>query len=737
MADGDRVGPGNNGADGRASAWSKIESGLRIRDTTALRREVGVVTGLDTQAVITKLGNEEFEEVATLLKQAFVKSSHKPDGPEFVAAFAYALGLEWWETSTDWDAIVKLAGAVDHALQPLMDHDALHRYDVVALYLRRLRSLDHAMKTENALNCSCPIDTKLWASKALRAAEQALTDAAGLSAAPAAHVVQTLASAEITFFEGVITAAEAVKTYIDAPPDAVDLLDVAWGRLCKAERDPDSPLVGDVYESEIRAHRLTVEAMRGGWPRLHVDRAKVVYCYPFALAEMDAGEVLDIVRKHGDSWTLAGMKPTAQRTVRLTDMWDGAAKDEHLHGCESLELQSFTVQTSGDPSPLTDYDVEVRFSRLGNHYLRISRWENDASLHKINQSMRRATDQMGNEKVRFGEEEYDGVAEFATDIIADVGAAIRNDGATSTLGFDSADVHVTVAIRNMSVENADGPPQVATPADLAVVTGGSLLLQPLRQAATSLEEWIRYPIPDLKGINLFGNEGFEGDVAVRTANTTLLFAPGLPDFMLIEYEEMAEFVAALPAVLRCWSSRLQDLTAAGLVDITHIDPKKSGTDAAHDDEQRHLDLRKTMTSARVSLAHIRSASLCLTRAHRSFLDRLFEAAHVPHLEADIEAQFEVANGLYAQLSEHHLHAEEEQRHRFEVRQDLLIGLISLTGVTGLFDLFNAGWQVGDVGKQREFFGFVAFLLPALLVALVIWLRGVCRRRSRRGGRRGN
>jgi hypothetical protein len=715
-----------------AAAWAEIEQGLRRRDTTALLREVRRVADLDGQAIVAALGDGRFGELADHIEHALADAvaASAPDGPALIAAFAYALGLEAWEASTDWETVRHLADAVERAFARVLDDARSPDREIVALYLRRLRSLDHAMRAENALNCSCPVDIRRHAAKALDAAEQALVDVDGFGVAPpaAALVVRTLASAERVFFAGVITAAEAAETYIDAPADARHRLEVALEQLCEAERE--SSIMGDVYESELRAHRLTVGAMRDGWPRLHFDRAKIVYCYPFVIDDLDPDELTTIVRRGGLSWTLAGVRPIDQRTVRLTDMWEGSAEEKHRHGCESLELPGFTVQTSGDPEPLGDYDVEVRFSRLGNHYLRIARWEDDATLHDVYQAMRRATDQMGLEPVSCGGTEYEGVADLARHILSDVESRLRDERAGATVTAEIAEVHITVAIRNLSVEEADGSRRPATPGDLAATTGGSLLLQPMRQAATSLEEWIRYPVPDLDAINLFGNEGFQGDIAARTANTTVLFAPGLPDFMLIEYEEMAEFVAALPAVLRYWSTGLQTQTSEAVRNAAELDAGSAGSTSLRDVEHDHLVLRHRMTEARMMLAHVRSASLCLTRAHRTFLDRLFEAAHIPHLEDDIQAQFDVADALYAQLSEHQVRLEETRRQRLERRQDQLVALLGFIGLTDLFVLANTGWHVGSIGMRFEVVGLVLFLA---LAALLTWRRVGRPPRTDRGG----
>ena len=59
---------------------------------------------------------------------------------------------------------------------------------------------------------------------------------------------------------------------------------------------------------------------------------------------------------------------------------------------------------------------------------------------------------------------------------------------------------------------------------------------------------MRYPVPDALGANLFQDLGYAGDVAVSTPNTTVFLQTTMPNWLLLEYQEMAEFAASLTPV---------------------------------------------------------------------------------------------------------------------------------------------------------------------------------------------
>ena len=86
-------------------------------------------------------------------------------------------------------------------------------------------------------------------------------------------------------------------------------------------------------------------------------------------------------------------------------MWDGPAADRFAGVAVSFE-QDPHLQTRAEEilkvSEDLKFSLEIRLSRLGNHYLRFQHRLDDGSIHDLNQAMRRAMRQMGEERVTFG-----------------------------------------------------------------------------------------------------------------------------------------------------------------------------------------------------------------------------------------------------------------------------------------------------------------------------------------------
>ena len=630
--------------------------------------------------------------------QAFATATGKPEGVVLLAALVYVKALEDWEASTDWDAIrdfVRDAAAAFETVRGRVDPQEAR---LAALFLRLAGSLDHAMAAENALNCSCPIDLGKHAGRVVRRAKSVLTRVYPISDHPAGEVVAAAAHTDLTYFTALIATAEGVGAYIDGGAAAAGAVRSAADAVRAAEGY--ASVKGDVYETELRAHRLTLEALAAGWPRIHLPRAKVVYCYPFALRGKPPAEVVKMAAD-AHRWKVAGHRPLDDRATRLTDMWEGAAPKDRQFGGVSVVLPAPVVTTTARYR-LDGYHVEIRLSRLGNHYLRVESLQQGdekapgATLHDLHQAMRRATDQMGEEKVTAGSREWTTFPEYGEEVIGDVARVL---GATAVMGTP----HVVVSVGAAEVEDEEGTKHPAGIADVLGAKGASLFLQPTRQAATALEEWIRYPTPPVAPLNLLGDLGFTDDVVVRTANTTFLMMPGTPNFLVLEYEEMAEFVASLPALVRGWTEDVEDDVRDALDSLRHVDA----------DDQ--IVLRKRITTTMSELAHLHSPQLCKTFVHREMLDRLYRAAGLERLERDLSAQFEAADGLFGLLATRH-----------EARVQLVIevagAVFAVLSLAGLADLANGAFDIGPGWRQVEV-GLIALVAAVLPWAIRPWTRG--------------
>ena len=140
----------------------------------------------------------------------------------------------------------------------------------------------------------------------------------------------------------------------------------------------------------------------------------------------------------------------------------------------------------------------MRLSRLGNHYVRIRSTLKGAGLHDVNQALRRGSRAMGAEKVTFPghHRTWDKVADYASTVVEEVANSV---GAHPVVNPD-ATFHSVFGARSISANPPDGrgsPANVETLTDDDVL-GANLLFNPVRHLSTSLEEWIRYPAPEVK-----------------------------------------------------------------------------------------------------------------------------------------------------------------------------------------------------------------------------------------------
>jgi GNAT superfamily N-acetyltransferase len=319
---------------------------------------------------------------------------------------------------------------------------------------------------------------------------------------------------------------------------------------------------------------------------------------------------------------------------------------------------------------------------------------------------------MGDEKLRCGRGEWRTFVSYAQAMISSVAERL---GAT-VVGDPTSDFHVAVGIRQATIRGSSdlGSPPVAD--DLREAVGGSLLFHSVGAFATSLEEWVRYPTPRIE--NLMEGTGSVDDLVMRMADTTVLYMPTSPEWLCREYEETIEFVASLPPLLALGEKQIRERAEkleAAMADLrtTSADPgAKLGR--IHRDE---ATLHELQADIRRELADLHSPRLVHGGSDRVFLDRLWDAARLPELEAGLERQMTITATLQERLAalasgiaednrrraeEHQRRAEERQR-RVDERQQRLqrfieggLAVITLTSLTGLFGWLNGGFDLDAV-----------------------------------------
>ena len=263
-------------------------------------------------------------------------------------------------------------------------------------------SLIHCMAVENALNCSCPIDMQRHAQHAVTTADHVLAvlPADPADDGPIMGFIRQAAQAQTLYFDALFRVAGAVEGFLIDPETSVKRLTAAIAFAEVVESKP--ALCDDVYESELRAHRMTLVAMVGhsAAPILHVDEGKIAYCYPFAV--IGTAQPEDVVRdvetlRRGDVLGRARVADVGKLDV--TDVWEANDPEGRAYTGAMATLEDLLIVTT-EGEELPAHHVELRVSMLGLCHLRIWTWLADISAHELNQAMRRGLMQMGAETIR-------------------------------------------------------------------------------------------------------------------------------------------------------------------------------------------------------------------------------------------------------------------------------------------------------------------------------------------------
>jgi hypothetical protein len=718
--------------------WAEIREEWDAAKYTAARAAVsalaGDAAGDDIHALLFAQERPDQTEVVSVLRGTFERAaSASPDGELLVALYVYGLCLEKWEKSEAYCQIRVILDALgDVYPEPAVDGaDAPTR--LLSILARQTRLLDYEMGVEEAMNCSCPVAMGERARKVVDGLQPLIAELDGTLSADDAlagdlaelrDVVRADAQLSHVYFAELAAVADAVLRFVDPAAGGSPDFEGVLAGLEQAESN--DALEGEVYVSELRAHGASLQALRDNAdePQLRIDAAEIVYLYPFALDGVAATAAVERTLR-GDATTAlgaAGLGPAYHQSLALNDLWDRADRDEPGYSGASIELPKITVETTAHDwiedhypgyDPLLSFSVEVRLSRLGNHYLRVTSEIAEAGLHEVNQALRRGSRAMGAERVSSEGHPttWEKIADYADEVIATIAGALQGTPVRNL----NAPSHVVLGARSISVESTDGPASPASAETLEKSVGATLLFHPVRHLATSLEEWVRYPPPDVT--NLLAQQGYVRELVVRTDNTTVLFMPESPEWLIDEYEEMVEFVASVPPLLTLWEQeglgfdkRLETMLRSKGVPVRELH--------AHE-----LEILEHERGIREQLAFLHSQALCRTRGQRRFLNELWEAAGLPALEGELEEGLTRLAERQARIAALIRRADQEHSARLSGRVQLVLALIaaaSLAGVlqwaTGAYDLDGRPWAI----MQALILGAASALV---VIAVAVWTRG--------------
>jgi hypothetical protein len=503
--------------------------------------------------------------------------------------------------------------------------------------------------------------------------------------------------------------------------------------------------------SEVRAHRLSLEAMRSraGDPWIRIDHGKITYVYPFGLRETDSTGlnqtdftvIVDRIRAEAKDWTLAGVAVDyVEPELQLDNMWAAQPLEvgpEHLQDGQrgsrlsgaSIKLPD--VRISLDEVVLTEVTAEIVVSDLGNHHVRFEAELLEAWPHEVQFELFRAAPQHGEAQVGFvgNGTPWLRLSELAAELIRSLHQRINEPSKQFILSAQAGTFHVVLSVHAAST--TIGPAgTVRTPVSSAqeviAAMGGGMLLSPVRNAVTSFAEWTKY---NPNAATIVSGVGFVTDVVARTANTTVLVMPGTPDWNIDTYRGIAEFVASLDGLVASWFDQLNAhlkliRRITGQIDA---DARPSTRTIEGFNERlrgEQVRLQNFIAEARSLQQLLRSPVLVESPLDAEILRKLMSAAQFERVENDFADKTRelLEDRLGSRLTDI---ADRRERKR-RAALDMLVAFVTAAGVSGLVQVFEGGTSVGWSRPQSAAVA-VGVLLGAVVMVLAAYFVGGRRR----------
>jgi hypothetical protein len=430
-------------------------------------------------------------------------------------------------------------------------------------------------------------------------------------------------------------------------------------------------------------------------------------------------------------------------------MWTWGGRRESLNGTVKLPMPDLTVKLDDDPRSECTYKAELRFNDLGNHYLRLELPLTDPTIDDINQALRRATIYSGEHDLiprgRCSPGQQTTIAQYAEYVIVDAAAWIISEsksekaprwerlwrkstqevaasldkhevgppadavGETPANNAKDAkkdsetrnncsfkpdfDYHVVVVINKASISQADEPPVVATKAHIEEAYG-LLLLQLLNREATTLDEWICWGrSPDDE--NLLGDACFPSDFALGTQSTTILYMPSTPRWSRNGYEEVTEFAASFPPLIRERKNNLDDKFASA-DQFTQKDDDRRIPDQEAKLDRLRSDLHVAVDEIRQVRNYLVPSQLLSLSAEGKFLEQLYSRSKLPELRKDIDSYIERGRITIDRMNARESRLHDHRNRKSQDRIQFILLLVGFASLSGIFTLALTVWYGSQI-----------------------------------------
>lgn len=344
--------------------------------------------------------------------------------------------------------------------------------------------------------------------------------------------------------------------------------------------------------------------------------------------------------------------------------------------------------------------------------------------------MRRGSEHMGAERIEAAAAGWSRLSEFADAVIAATGELLDDgSGAVRVIASVQHRHHAVLSVRQLSIVEPAGTSRPVDYDQALAALGARLFDQRTSHSSATLEEYVRIPLREPGTV--VRDVGFEGEVIVRNPESTIVVMPSSPNFVVMYYDEIAEFSACLPALLDKWTAAISEQRrelAAQLPSLDAVLTSERASAGSRDSlarqisqlERRQIALRTMAADAQSMLAFVKSPALCRTAKYRAILDDLFEAAGVPLLERDLEAQIAKVDALYLHVQTHARQLREREQRRNRRLVEVALAFLAVTSLAEFFGLLN------DAIADRPLLLEVLIVLAAGAVVAMIAFRSSAR-----------
>ncbi|HET6214286.1 MAG TPA: hypothetical protein VFE14_15585 [Micromonosporaceae bacterium] len=729
-------------AEGEAAPLRQLLAGLGV-DVEAVRGLPRWNAPAGGVAIPHQRGSTPDGRLSTdaVLDAALTAATPAPAGAALLGLYLRYECEEAWEISYHFDPIWQSLRGMER-LWPAHRQRAPGDADraVAEAVLCALRLLDQEISVENEQTCGAMVRHAAAARSAVRAAELAI-DAAERIRPAHPEIGEYLTGQSRARHRYYAALAPAIDAAAQALRGTADSLPTGIEALLDAEADEE--LLEDNDRSELRAHRFSLQELATAVDRdwLTVDHAKIVYIYPFGLRGVDAHDAVDRVRAGAADWRLAGVPPDEVRdTLDLDDVWAGSDFLGRRFEGAALVLPELTM-SDVDGGQLGTLAGELRFSKLGNHYLRLEAHVHEMDPHDLQFALFRAAPEHGTIRVTVADgPSWPRLSSLAVDLVHALPAWLAADGEQVAVSVRPGMYHVLLTVHDATLGAGPAAPRelrrpARTADELVAAVGGAVLLHPVLNAVGAIAEWSRYPQCAAEVIHGVGRRG---DLVARTENTSLIVMLGTPSFLIGMHETIAEFVASLDGLFGAWFDELAAYHTQVMQMLDRLGGGTAGLGRLTADaqllQQAQLRLHDFVAEARSVQGLIRSPALVASPLDASTLRRLLDAAGYARVEEDFAAKVAELlddrlgtqlEALAARRQQEVDRVTAEQERRSRARMDTLLAVIAAAGVSGVVQVLQAGLNWGPREAEVAAGSIVGL---AIAIGFMVWI-SVHRRRG--------